>query len=266
MADIQRRHMLTGLLVGSGALGLASAASAQNKGQDNYEAQTVQNALQDYKDPDALAVTPMGQDWANLHRYKKSNDEVAAWPEEKRRVIMMGDSITDNWPGLSGSFFSDNGLVGRGISGQTTAQMLVRFMPEVVALRPKAVHIMGGTNDIAENQDPYDPVATTNNLQAMANLASVYGIKVIMASVPPATSFNWHMDIGNPNEKIVALNTWIKSVCETPGYTYVDYWPVLATADGALKPELGLDSVHPNAAGYAAMDPLTLAAIGRALA
>jgi lysophospholipase L1-like esterase len=200
MTDIRRRHLLSGALAGGAMLGVASAASAQNKGQPNAESQAIQAALQDYNDPATLTVQPAGTDWAQLRRYHLANADVLQQPEAARKVVMMGDSITDGWPGQSGTLYAENGLVGRGIGGQVSAQMLVRFMADVVALRPKAVHIMAGTNDIAQNQDPYDPVATTNNLQAMANLASVYGIKVIMASVPPADHFPWKMVVGNPVE------------------------------------------------------------------
>jgi lysophospholipase L1-like esterase len=265
MTDIKRRHIITGALAGGAMLGVASAASAQNKGQANAEAQGVQAALQDYNDPATLTVQPAGTDWPQLRRYHLANADVVKLPDEQRKVVMMGDSITDGWPGQSGSFYQDNGLVGRGIGGQVSAQMLVRFMADVVALRPQVVHIMAGTNDIAQNQDPYDPVATTNNLTAMANLASLYGIKVIMASVPPADHFPWRPEVGNPVEKIRALNDWIRSVCLTQNYTFVDYWPALAVDSGAMRPGFSGDGVHPNSTAYATMAPYTLAAIAAAL-
>ncbi|MGN6423196.1 MAG: GDSL-type esterase/lipase family protein [Asticcacaulis sp.] len=267
--DGMRRKLLTGALAGGAAMAVAAAARAQNAGQNNSEAENVQKALEDFNGPE-LNVTPVGEDWANLHRYHVANASAAALPDAQRRVVMMGDSITDNWakPQFSGTFYADNGLIGRGISGQVSAQMLVRFMADVVALRPKAVHIMAGTNDIAENKDPYDPVATTNNLQAMISLANLFGMKVLLGSVPPSISFPWHASVGNPHDKIVALNDWLKSVATAQGATYVDYWPVLATPDGGLKPELGIngDAVHPNAQGYALMQPILLAAVNTALA
>ena len=267
--DGMRRKLLTGALAGGAAMAVAAAARAQNVGQNNSEAENIQKALEDFNGPE-LNVTPVGEDWANLHRYHVANASAAALPDAQRRVVMMGDSITDNWakPQFSDSFYADNGLIGRGISGQVSAQMLVRFMADVVALRPKAVHIMAGTNDIAENKDPYDPVATTNNLQAMISLANLFGMKVLLGSVPPAISFPWHASVGNPHDKIVALNDWLKSVATAQGATYVDYWPVLATPDGGLKPELGIngDAVHPNAQGYALMQPILLAAVNTALA
>lgn len=270
MADVVRRGLLGGALV-AGALGVAARASAQNAPQNtpqaNPDAEKVQQALQDYNDPAALKVVPVGQDWANLHRYRAANATAAALPQEQRRAVLMGDSITDNWFNFEGDWFAANGLIGRGISGQTTAQMLVRFWPEVIALKPQAVHIMAGTNDIAENLDPYDPVATQNNLEAMAALAAVNGITVVMASVPPATSFSWRPEIGNPHDKIVALNTWIRAMCDSHGLVYCDYWPVLQNDAGGLKTELGIggDSVHPNKDGYDLMQPVALAAMATAL-
>ncbi|MDI7774172.1 GDSL-type esterase/lipase family protein [Asticcacaulis sp. EMRT-3] len=271
--DDMRRKLLTGAIAGGAAFSLAASlatgARAQNAGQNNAESEKVQSQLQDFNGPE-LNVTPVGEDWAQLHRYHDANTGVAALPQDKRRVVMMGDSITDNWakPDFSGTFYADNGLIGRGISGQVSAQMLVRFMPDVVALRPQVVHIMAGTNDVAENKDPYDPVATTNNLQAMISLGRLFGMKVLLASVPPALSFSWRPGIVNPHEKIVGINTWLKSVAAAQGCTYVDYWPVLATPDGGLKPELGINgnTVHPNVQGYALMQPILLAAVNSALA
>jgi lysophospholipase L1-like esterase len=212
----------------------------------------------------AQTPAPVTQDWANLRRYRARNEEVMNLPADLLRTVMMGDSITDMWPGLSGSFFADHDLVGRGIGGQTSAQLVLRFTPDVVRLKPSVVHLMVGTNDVAENLDPYDPAATTNNLMAMVSLAKGAGIKVVMASVPPATSFSWKPELGNRAEQIIALNGWMREMCRTQGHVYCDYWPVLANPEGGMKPELGLDSVHPNAAGYALMQPLTLAAIAQA--
>ncbi len=213
-----------------------------------------------------VAAVAANFDWPNLKRYRRANAEVMAQPAASRRVVMMGDSITDNWANPQfndGDFFGAHGIVGRGISGQVTAQMLVRFTPEVVALKPQAVHIMAGTNDIAENQDPFDFAATTGNLQAMVTLAKASGIKVILASVPPATSFSWKPYRGNQLETIKALNAWIKAACVEQRLTWCDYWPVLQGPDGGLRPDLGYngDSVHPGRAGYAAMEPVLQEAI-----
>lgn len=277
---MDRRTLLTagGAIAGLAASAVATAAAAQ----------TAQSGTPPTADvppgSDAAArapqapqpVTPAGlptealhTDWPNLHRYHQANTEVMSLPAVQRRAVMMGDSITDNWakPEYGAGFFEHNGLVGRGISGQVSAQMLVRFTPEVIALKPAVVHIMAGTNDIAENQDPYDFATTTGNLQAMITLAKANGIRVVMASVPPAISFSWRPYRGNQLGAIVALNTWIKAQCAAQNLVYCDYWPVLQGPDGGLRPDLGYhgDSVHPGPAGYAAMDPVCLAAIAQAL-
>ncbi len=274
---MDRRMLLTGGLVAGGAI-LAGQAAAQTTGQAATPSTQV---------PEASPATPPEPsdaaravqapppppspniDWANLKRYRQANIDALALAPAARTVVMMGDSITDNWarPEHGNGFFDANGMIGRGISGQVTAQMLVRFPPEVLALKPRVVHILAGTNDIAENQDPYDPAITTGNLSAMITLAKAAGMKVIVGSVPPATSFAWRPSRGNPLQTIKALNEWIKATCARQKLVYADYWPVLQGPDGGLKPELGIngDSVHPNAAGYAAMAPVLLAAVKTAL-
>jgi lysophospholipase L1-like esterase len=279
---MDRRKLLTA--------GLALAGGAAAAGTARAQAQSAQSSS---SSPDTSPATPpqasdaaarAGQanqpmpaappappkvanfDWPNLKRYHQANAEAMALPASARRVVMMGDSITDNWANPqfnNGDFFGAHGIIGRGISGQVTAQMLVRFTPEVIALKPQVVHIMAGTNDIAENQDPYDFAATTGNLQAMITLAKANGIRVVMASVPPATSFSWKPYRGNQLETIKALNAWIKAACAEQHLTWCDYWPVLQGPDGGLRPDLGYhgDSVHPGPAGYAVMEPVLLEAI-----
>ncbi len=245
MPDMTRRGLLRGALVGGTTLGTAGAVQA-------------------FGPLDRAAVmkrAPAMQDWANLARYRAANAEALAGPASARRVVMMGDSITQNWARYSGGFFAAHGLVGRGISGQLSAQMLVRFWPDVIALKPRLVHIMAGTNDLVGDIDPYDAQATQDNLSAMVSLAKTRGIGIVMASVPPASGFAW----GGAMEALKALNAWINDLCAKEGYTYCDYWPVLEATGGKLKPELGLDTVHPNAAGYAAMGPVLLASIDAAL-
>lgn len=203
-------------------------------------------------------------DWANRARYADANRSDAALPARKRRVVFMGDSITENWarPEYDGAFFPANGFIGRGISGQVTAQMLLRFTDDVLELAPKAVHILGGTNDIAENAGTYDPSFTKDNLAAMAGLAAAHKIRVFMGSVPPANTMPWRPALGDPTPRIQALNEWIAEFCRRQKHTYIDYWPVLAGPDHGLKPELGVDPVHPNRAGYLAMAPVTLKDLG----
>ena len=208
----------------------------------------------------ALADPIKALDWANRARYAAANDRDRSLPPDKRRVVFIGASVTENWarPEFGGSFLADHGFIGRGIGGQTTAQALLRFAPDVLALQPRAVHILVGTNDVAENAGPYDPGFSHDNLAAMATLARAAGIKVFLASITPSREIYWHKAVGNPTERIRALNAWIAEYCRQQGHTYIDYWPALADKDGGLKPELGLDSVHPNAAGYQAMAPIAL--------
>ncbi|MEA2930025.1 MAG: hypothetical protein QOG38_2453 [Hyphomicrobiales bacterium] len=194
--------------------------------------------------------------------YEGANKAVLAGPASARRVVMMGDSITYNWDRFCRPFFKAHGLVDRGIGGETSAQMLMRFRPDVVALKPQAVHIMAGTNDLAALRRPYDGEATRKNIEAMAAQASDGGIRVILASVPPATGFGW----GRPAEQALkSLNVWINDLCARNSYTYCDYWPVLRGTGDRLKPQYSRDKVHPNTAGYAVMGPVLLAAIDQAL-
>ncbi|MGZ3304220.1 MAG: GDSL-type esterase/lipase family protein [Asticcacaulis sp.] len=280
---MDRRRLMAGGLVAGGSLlagrVMAQAAPAVTQAQGTDISPSAPPQPSDAAA--RVAQTPQPQptpppppqvasfDWPNLHRYRDANSVAATLPRAARRVVMMGDSITDNWakPEYGNGFFDAHGMIGRGISGQVTAQMLVRFTPDVLALKPQVVHIMAGTNDIAENQDPYDFTATTGNLQAMITLAKAARLRIILASVPPATSFSWKPYRGNQIETIRALNEWIKAACARQGLIYCDYWPVLQGPDGGLKPELGIngDSVHPNAAGYAAMAPVLQAAVAAAI-
>jgi lysophospholipase L1-like esterase len=275
---MDRRVLLTGGLVAGGAI-LAGQAVAQTSGQAAVPTSQVPEASP-ANPPEAtdaaraVSTPPPPQpspniDWAYLKRYRQANAQAAALPPAQRAVVMMGDSITDNWarPEFGNGLFDANNLIGRGISGQVTGQMLVRFPADVLALKPRVVHIMAGTNDIAENQDPYDPAITVGNLQAMITLARANGMKVIVGSVPPATSFAWRPSRGNQLQTIKMLNDWIQSACARQKLVYADYFSVLQGPDGGLKPELGIngDSVHPNAAGYAVMAPVLLAAVKTAL-
>jgi lysophospholipase L1-like esterase len=175
----------------------------------------------------------------------------------------MGDSITEGWLNARPEFFAGRPFVDRGISGQTTPQMLVRFRQDVIALKPAVVHIMAGINDIAGNTGPTTQEAIRNNLRSMAELARANGIAVVLASVLPANQFPWRPG-AKPGPEVVALNDWIRAYAAENGHVYVDYWA--ATHDGALgmKPEYAYDGVHPTAAGYAAMEPLALRAIEEA--
>lgn len=175
----------------------------------------------------------------------------------------MGDSITQGWAGQP--YIKDNAnFVSRGISGQTTPQMLVRFRSDVIALKPAVVHIMAGTNDIAQNTGPESPRELEGYIRSMVELALANKIKVVLASIPPAKDFPWHRGL-IPAPQIHALNDWLKEYAARRGLVYVNYWSALATADGAMKPEYSADGVHPNVVGYDAMRPLAQAAIKNAL-
>lgn len=204
-------------------------------------------------------------DWPFLQRYAAENAADRDLPPERRRVVFIGDSITQGWRDFHPAFFADNGLLGRGIGGQVTAQMLVRFWPDVVALKPAAVHILAGVNDIAQNAGPYDPAATQANLQAMTTLAQASGIAVILATVTPVAEFPWKPGLG-PTAKVRALNAWLRAYTAERGAVLADYTQVLDDGAGGMKPGLAYDGVHPTREGYAAMESVTLAAIGSALA
>jgi len=201
------------------------------------------------------------QDWASLAHYRDANQ--AFTKRDPRRVVFLGDSITEGWAGQA--FIRDNPhFVGRGISSQTAPQMLVRFQADVVALKPAVVHIMAGTNDIARNTGPETPDEMLGYIVSMAQLARANHIKVIIASIPPAADFPWRHGL-DPAPTIKALNARLKAYAAAQSFVYADYWSVLASAGGGMKPQYSGDGVHPNAAGYEAMRPVAQAAIARAM-
>jgi len=203
-------------------------------------------------------------DWAQLDHYKAENAALAAPTAAEKRVVFYGDSITQNWAGRNNIFFPGKPYVGRGISGQTSAQMVVRFHQDVVDLRPAVVVILAGTNDVAENTGPMTPEMTLDNFRSMAEMARAIGIKVVICSIPPAGDFPWRHGL-EPVEKIRALNAMLEAWAKSGGLVWVDYYSVLADASGAMKSGLSLDGVHPTAAGYAIMAPLAEAGIQKAL-
>lgn len=202
-------------------------------------------------------------DWPGLARYR---DENAALPShEAGRVVFYGDSITDGWGRVAGTtFFPGKPYVNRGISGQTTAQMLVRFQQDVVALKPAVVVILAGTNDIAGNTGPATQAMIEDNLRSMVQLAQANGIRVVLASVLPASAYPWRPGY-RPAEVIRALNRWIEAEAGETGAVYLDYYREMDNADGGLDARLAADGVHPTPAGYAVMAPLAERAIERAL-
>ena len=204
-------------------------------------------------------------DWPQLARYREDNARLPAPAPGEARVVFFGDSITDNWGREVGEFFPGKPYVNRGISGQTTPQMLVRFSQDVVALKPRAVVILAGTNDIAGNTGPATPQMIEDNLAAMAAIARQNGIPVVFASILPAKNYPWRSAV-RPADTIRQLNAWIKAYCLREKLTYLDYYSAMAVADGGMRAELSSDGVHPNAAGYALMAPLAQKAIEQALA
>lgn len=212
-------------------------------------------------------------DWPNLTRYAEANATLAAPAKFELRVVFMGDSITDAWVSPEfGGFFPGKPYVDRGISGQTTPQMLIRFRPDVIALQPKVVVILAGTNDIAGNTGPMTLGQIESNLVSMAELAKANKIRVVLASVLPVSNYGHDrhgnpldVRINRPPEKIQELNAWIKKYAVANGHTYLDYFSAMVDQQGLLQQDLSEDGLHPNAKGYAVMSPLAEQAIRVAL-
>jgi len=211
------------------------------------------------------------RDWPLLARYREANRALAAPKPGESRVVFMGDSITDIWQGESFGFFvASKPYVDRGISGQTTPQMLVRFRPDVIDLKPKVVVILAGTNDIAGNTGPMTDEDVERNLASMAELAKAHGIKVVLASITPTSGYHpppsgVPQTTTRPMARIRAINEWIQKYAAENGHVYLDYFTPMLDSTGVMKSELTRDDLHPNAAGYAIMGPLAEAAIQRAL-
>ena len=201
-------------------------------------------------------------DFPLLAHYQTDNASLLA-SGRRPDVVFMGDSITQGWIENVPAFFRA-GLVDRGIGGQTTPQMLLRFRQDVVDLHPRAVHIMGGTNDIAGNTGPMSMAQTQANIMTMAELAKLHGMRVILASIPPAKTFPWKPDVETVS-RIAALNAWLKAYAAQTGAVYADYTAVLDDGQGAMRPGLSVDGVHPTPEGYAVMAPVADRAIADAL-
>lgn len=203
-------------------------------------------------------------DWAQLGKFRGANAALPALAPGENRVVFMGNSITELWAPHFDSLFRGKPYVGRGISGQTTPQMLVRFRQDVIALQPKVVVILGGTNDIAGNTGPSTLEMIEDNLTSMTELARSNGIRVVLVSVLPAADYPWKRGL-DPGPKIVALNAWIKQYAARVGAVYLDLHTPMADEHNGMKAELSGDGVHPNLAGYRLMSPLTERAIAEAL-
>jgi lysophospholipase L1-like esterase len=201
-------------------------------------------------------------DWAFIGRYRNANAQLIG-ARIRPNVVFMGDSITEFWA-KQPDFKRDSARVGRGISAQSSPQILLRFRADVINLKPRVVHIMAGTNDIAEATGRESDDEIEGYISNMVELAQVHGIKVVLASIPPAADFPWHTGL-NPAPRIRALNNWLKTYAMEQKLTYVDYWSVLSAPDGGMKRDFSDDGVHPNVNGYLAMEPLAEAAITKAL-
>ena len=190
----------------------------------------------------------------NLDRYAEANAALPAPAKGEKRVVFIGNSITDGWPNAHPDFFKSNNYVGRGISGQTSPQLLSRFRQDVINLKPVAVLINIGTNDVAQNTGPYNEEFTLGNIMSMAELADANGIKVILSSVTPAGEYPWRKEIKDVPQKIMSLNAKIKAYAKEKGFSYIDYFSVMCDENNALKSNLGTDGVHPNEEGYKIME------------
>ena len=235
-------------------------------------------AAQPSADPCADTKTKLTQaenrlkDWPQLGRYHDANSKLSPAAKNEARVVFMGDSITDSWQNPKfGGVFPGKPYVDRGISGQTTPQMLIRFHPDVIALQPKAVVILAGTNDLAGNTGSMTLESIEDNLVAMADLAKANSIRVVFASILPVSDYEQRdgkpiiRTTQRPPEKIKALNEWMKTYAANNKLTYLDYYSAMVDDKGFLKDELSEDGLHPNAKGYEIMAPLAEAAIVRAL-
>ena len=218
-------------------------------------------------------LAPRLADWPNLGRYREANLELPPPSPDRPRVVFLGDSITDNWnnPGFGG-FFPGKSYVNRGISGQTTPQMLLRFRADVLALKPAVVVLLAGTNDIAGNTGPMTLEASADNIAMMCELARANGVRMVLSSVMPVSDYARDASGAavirtkqRPPEKIAALNAWLKDYAQREGHVYLDYVTALADPQGFLKAELADDGLHPNAKGYALIAPLAEQAIAAAL-
>jgi lysophospholipase L1-like esterase len=210
------------------------------------------------------------RDWPNLFRYREANRTLKPPSAADKRVVFMGDSITDAWPRRMDAFFAGKSYVGRGISGQTTPQMLIRFRPDVVDLGPKVVVILAGTNDIAENTGPMTNEEIQGNLISMAEIGKANGIRVVFSSILPVSAYHTPANgvpqtVQRPMARIRAINDWMKKYAAAEKHVYLDYFSAMVDATGHLRTELSGDDLHPNNDGYAIMGPLADAAIAQAL-
>ncbi len=249
-------------------IGMTGLAGAQSQSSPAANPAAVTQAKPAATQPAAAkpAAAKPSQDWPNLAHYRADNAALPPAAAGESRVVFMGDSITDGWGRWAGTgpFFPGKPFVNRGISGQTTPQMLIRFQQDVVHLHPAAVVILAGTNDIAGNTGPSTPEMIEDNLSSMAEIAKANGIRVILASITPVYKYPWKPDL-EPVAEIRAINQWIRDYCANKGAVYLDYYDSMVDNKGGMLPGYSRDGVHPLAKGYAVMTTLTTAAIAQAM-
>lgn len=248
-------------------LALCATASAQTSAASQSAADC--SELPALKERANRAETRL-KDWPQLGRYRDANSQLAPPAKNESRVVFTGDSITDGWK--LGEFFPGKPYVNRGISGQTTPQMLIRFRPDVIALHPKVVVILAGTNDLAGNTGPMTVAMIEDNLATIAELARAHGIRMVIASVLPVSDYGHNREgkpikqtERRPPDQIKAINEWIKRYAAGNDHVYLDYFTAMVDEKGMLKQELSEDGLHPNAKGYAVMQTLAEQAISAAL-
>ncbi len=204
------------------------------------------------------------QDWPNLNRFRQADSAIGLPKSGEKRVVFMGNSITEGWGNMFPAFFKDNNYINRGISGQTTPQMLIRFRPDVIDLKPDVVVILAGTNDIAGNTGPSTLKMIADNLFSMAELAKAHGIKVIFCSVLPVYDYPWKPGL-QPADKIIVLNKMIQDYAAKNKMGYLDYFSAVKDDRNGMKADYSKDGVHPNEEGYKVMMPLIKEAINKAM-
>lgn len=204
------------------------------------------------------------QDWANLERFQEENSKLSVPDSTQQRVVFMGNSITEVWINVRPEFFEDKPYVNRGIGGQTTPQMLLRFRQDVIDLKPSAVVILAGINDIAGNTGPSTIEMIMDNIKSMSELSVANHIKVVLCSVLPAKDFPWRPGL-EPAEKVVKLNKLIHTYADENDFVYVDYFSAMVDSKNGMKEGLSVDEVHPTVLGYSIMEPLVEEGIAKAL-
>ena len=254
------RYLLTPVVRGKRPESPASAASASPASRTSPAPQLTADELAKRR---AAQDEKLRTDWADLQKYRAANAQLSPMTDENR-VVFMGNSITEGWARYFPAMFPGKPYIGRGISGQTTPQMLVRFRQDVVSLKPRVVVILAGTNDIAGNTGPSTPEMIEDNIASMAEIARANGIRVVLSSILPVYDYPWKPGL-QPAQTIIAINKWMKSWAEQHGEVYLDYHSAMADERGGMRDGLASDGVHPTEAGYRVMAPLAERAISEAL-